>query len=303
MKDLISHGDKWKTTCAILFASSMSPVYLAHTIGYFDIIGVLATIILIRVSNSASKNALMVAVIVMCLMIHESFFIIFFPTLLIHFYISFKNPESHTAIFSFFGLSITFFIFSFLLANMTMSHEDIYWLHSQLLQRTHEELRGDSFAVLGRKIGDNYEIMAACLQGALCYLNIASSLLVTLPTALLINIATWKLLRPHLGIPVSLLICAASFSPLAMHLLAWDTHRWNALMLTTSFLNYCSVAKRYSYTGSADAVSTPAPPYPVIALLLFLNGASTIGLFESYEVGSFPFVESLASWLSSNIKY
>ncbi len=281
---LVNRKNSLLTAAALLFASSLSPVYLAHTIGYFDVIGLLAVIILTQLLNTTYSQWLILPVTLLCLLIHESFFIIFFPLLFIHvIFLQTKNINKNTLLLAGVYATISFPV-AFLLANyalLDLSSRLI--LQNQLEQIASHPLRYDGFSVLVRGIGDNYGIMEPSLFSLWSNLE---SLPVTLPTTIVLNIAIWKIVRPHYNASITLLICLASFSPLAMHILAWDTHRWNALMITTSFLNLCNVARHFP-------IPKIQPSYPVFALLLFLNGASTIGLFEGHEVKQFPFFEEI----------
>jgi hypothetical protein len=80
-----------------------------------------------------------------------------------------------------------------------------------------------------------------------------------------------------------------------MHVIAWDMHRWNALAVTTSFLCLYAV-----FTGLPKVENSPESVklLPILVLLVFLNGASTIGLFEGYSVRQFPFFDNIFSSLS-----
>jgi hypothetical protein len=281
---LVNRKSLLLTAAALLFASSLSPVYLAHTIGYFDVIGVFAVILLTQLMGMRYSQWLVLPITIICLLIHESFFIIFFPLLLVH-VVFFQKKYTQKEMFLLGGgyTAISFSI-AFLLANYALLNASSRGvLQDHLIKIAAIPLRYDGFSVLVRHISDNYGIMEPSLFSL--WANI-ESLPVTLPTAIVLNMVIWKIVRPHHSAAATLVICLASFSPLAMHILAWDNHRWNALMVMTSFLNLCNVARCY------PAPQTQ-PPYPVIALLVFLNGASTIGLFESYEVKQFPFFDEI----------
>lgn len=281
---LINRKNTLLTAAALLFASSLSPVYLAHTIGYFDVIGVFAVILLTQILGSRYSQWLVLPITIVCLLIHESFFIIFFPLLFVHVVFFQKNHGRKAMFLLGSGYAATSFGIAFLLANYALlDAASRAILQDHLIEIASIPLRYDGFSVLVRRIGDNYGIMEPSFFSL--WANI-ESLPVTLPTAIVLNMVIWKIVRPHHSATTTLVICLASFSPLAMHILAWDTHRWNALMITTSFLNLCNVARHYP-------IPKIQPPYPILVLLIFLNGASTIGLFESHEVKQFPFFDEI----------
>lgn len=286
---LVRRQNTLLTATAILFASSMSPVYLAHTIGYFDIIGVFAVILLTQLLREPYSRWLIFPLTIICLLIHESFLIIFFPLLFVHVVFFQKKHAGKNKFFFLVGGYITISLcVAFLLANYALlDASGRLVLQNHLGQIASIPLRLDGFSVLVRHIGDNYGIMEPSWFSLLANIE---SLPVTLPTAIALNIAIWKIVRPHHSTFATWVICLASFSPLAMHILAWDTHRWNALMITTSFLNLCNVAQRYP-------APQYQPPYPLLILLVFLNGASTIGLFESHQVRQFPFLYEIYEML------
>jgi hypothetical protein len=81
MKKLIGSCQDNLIACSILFASSLAITYLAHTVGYYDHVGFLAAFLIINISSRPLKFLLAIPLIVFCLLVHEGFLLIFFPSI------------------------------------------------------------------------------------------------------------------------------------------------------------------------------------------------------------------------------
>lgn len=150
-------------------------------------------------------------------------------------------------------------------------------------------LRPDALDVLGRSSFANAKLMGFLWASGLnWYLEYFRSLLVTWPLAVTFIVFTLKALhRNGYGATWKLLAVLASISPLALLAVAYDVHRFNAMMVMTAFLVLCLCATGLPREVRPVSLAASVPLW--CAFLLFLNGASTIFLFESYQVRSFPF--------------
>jgi hypothetical protein len=287
MKKLIESCQDNLIACSILFASSLAITYLAHTVGYYDHVGFLAAFLIINISSRPLKFLLAIPLIAFCLLVHEGFLLIFFPSIFLSLILASVGSKKWMRL----SFCMAFFaaVIAFILSEATLNSEAMAKLYGELQAHTDIALRGDAFAVLGRNIDSNLEIMIWTWGGLFAIANIFSWL-VTLPSCAFFMASSLPILKvcrlPH----VTWLLVLASLSPLSMHVIAWDMHRWNALAVTTSFLCLYAV-----FTGLPKVENSPESVklLPILVLLVFLNGASTIGLFEGYSVRQFPFLESV----------
>jgi hypothetical protein len=79
-----------------------------------------------------------------------------------------------------------------------------------------------------------------------------------------------------------------------MHVVAWDTERWNALVATTSFLVACLVC----LANGDCALPLSRRASRVAMCVVVLNAMSSIQLMDSYVVKQFPFQEHILYVLS-----
>ncbi len=292
MKKLIGSCQDNLIACSIVFASSLAITYLAHTVGYYDHVGFLAAFLIINISSRPLKFLLAIPLIVFCLLVHEGFLLIFFPSVFLSLILASVGNKK----WMFLSFCIAFFAASlaFVLSEATLDSVAMAQLSGALQAHTDIALRGDAFAVLGRNVNSNLEIMLWSWGGLFAIANIFSWL-VTLPSCAFFMASSLPRLKACPLPRVTWLLALASLSPLSMHVIAWDMHRWNALAVTTSFLCLYAV-----FTSLPKPETSPESGklLPILVLLVFLNGASTIGLFEGYSVRQFPFFDNIFSSLS-----
>ena len=69
--------------CVWLFSSSLAIVFLSHSVGYFDNLGLLTTLCILNIHTFKYKITVALLFFTLCLFSHEGLFIIFFPVILI----------------------------------------------------------------------------------------------------------------------------------------------------------------------------------------------------------------------------
>ena len=178
----------------------------------------------------------------------------------------------------------------FIIANHTLVGSEANEMYVHLQAKTGQTLREDAFSVLVRDSQNNFQMMQSLWSTELQLQRLRSSLLVTAPTFLLFICLTVLILKKaRVNFYLIVLSILASLSPLLMHLWGWDMHRWNTLSITTSFLVLYIV---YSLNKNQPlAISNFI--YPILIFLIYLNGISSIYLFDGYYVKQFPFVEHI----------
>ena len=77
----IKSGGTTSAVVPLVFFSSMSVVYLSHTAGYFDQIGLLLTLLVLSVRSFSLRFLLGIAGTLFCLFVHEAFLVLFFPVI------------------------------------------------------------------------------------------------------------------------------------------------------------------------------------------------------------------------------
>ena len=125
-------------------------------------------------------------------------------------------------------------------------------------------------------------------SGKMRFVELAQSLLVTAPAALFLIHATRTILQKGgISARITTLATLAALSPLLMHLWGWDMDRWNALCITSSFMMLYVASTRCT----PSSLQMSRSHYLGLFLLIFLNGSSSIRLFDGCQVKQFPFLE------------
>lgn len=273
---------------SLLFCSSLAVVFLSNSIGYFDHIGLLVTLIALKLCGFYKKFIFLLISMPFVLLIHEATLIIFFPVIFMSLLFALEK-EGYTVnkILMLGSFSAVVLILALFIGNQTLTEPEVRQMYDSLQANLQHPLRQDAFSVLHRDAKDNLSIMQHLWSSNRRLIDLAYSFLVTAPVFMLFIYFSASILK-KMKIKYYLIVLAvlASLSPLILHFFAWDMHRWNTLAVTTSFLMLFVV-----YTSSSKGQPKAAPRYiyHIFVFLLFLNAISSIPLFEGYQVKQFPF--------------
>jgi len=274
---------------ALVYVSGLGIVFLAHTIGYSDQIGLLITLITLKIQGFYKKLLFIFPATIFALLTHEAFLILFFPTIFISLLLSIEKREKNKfvlfALFSVFSLSL-----AFLASHFTLSPQKTQAIYNSLASQTDIPLRKDAFNVLYQDARSNYQHMQYVWTARERLVQLVQSLMVTLPSLALFIYITYHILKQaQAKSHIIILAILASISPLLLHFFAWDMHRWNTLAITSSFLVlYATYASK---RNPPISLRFSKNIYAIFVFLLFLNGISQIDLFDRYYVKLFPFFE------------
>lgn len=283
--------------CALVYASSIAIGLLAHTVGYFDQIGLLVTLIALLIHGFYKRMLFLGFVLPLAILVHEAIFLMFFPVILLSLWLEMDRPLARTQVLALTIFTIALLGLVWIVGGQTLDPKAALQLYERTQATVEIPLREDAFHVLGRGLSDNVQIMATRWLEGRRYLQLAASWAVSLPSAgVLLGVAVVGLRRTRAGASTVFLAILAGLAPLALHLLGWDMHRWNGLVVTCSLLTLYVVTSRLQ---SQELLTIPATVYPLLVFLIFLNGISTIPLFDGYEIQQFPFVEQQKILLDS----
>ncbi len=274
--------------CGLVFVSSIAIVYLSHFIGYFDQIGLLATLVLLKLNSFRIQVIFTILVFPIILLIHEASLVLFFPILFMS--LLFKACSTNRnirltvlAISSLVLLTMTVFI-----SNSQLEKNEATELYSRAQSESNVQLRKDAFYVLHRSMEDNTKIMNKMWQKKQRTNSFIDTCFVTLPISILFIIISFRVLQQaNVPLGIRLLAVLASNSPLTMHFFAWDMERWNTLAITSSFLILYTVYQHYPLATVGRLRTT----IPILIFILAFSTMSKVPLFDGYYVKQFPFTE------------
>jgi hypothetical protein len=277
--------------CMLVFSSSLAIVFLSHSIGYFDQIGLMIALIALKITGFYKKLQFLLPSMLLLSLIHEAAVIIFFPVIFMSLLFSIKAENEDfikkaTALILF---SLGLIALELFVTGSTLTATEAHNMHNNLHLKVNHTLRLDAFDVLHRNSNDNFEIMKKVWSEKNKFIQLLDSWLVTAPVFMVfIYFSVVILLRSKTGFFIILLSVLASLSPLLLHFFGWDINRWNTLTITTSFLMLYTA---YTYNYKNLIISSGHYSYLLFYILIFFNGTSSIGLFDGYSVKQFPFIE------------
>ncbi len=272
---------------AIVFAASLGVVSLGNYIGIADQLGLMILFLSLGARTFFKRWLVLMTLMPLSLLIHEGILIMFFPVALISLVLAMDGQR----LFSKQSVQVAAFILVSLLTTWVVSQSTIGIKEANQMKANLEEVVGHklhrpTMSIMYWEVSDHARNMKDFRSAPWYWGGLSRQLMVTLPTALFfIFIMVGNLRAQHVDPFIIFMATMAALSPLVLHVVAWDTHRWNMLTITTSFL---ALSATYRVP---DKVSNMNPSsvlcYMAIALI-YLNGISTIPL-RSTSLQDFPF--------------
>jgi hypothetical protein len=277
-------------SAVLVYASSAAIVFLAHTIGYFEQITLLVTLLALRIQGFYARAMFVAVFFSLTLLIHETGFLLFFPVLCFSFLIDLLERPERLKTLTLAGLVLAMMAETLLLGQAHLSHPAVAAMQQSLQAHADFPLRDDAFVLLERSLKDNLRLMVNYWTNPLWLVIQVISSVTVLPTTVYLVIRTWRLLEGKRLAQWAAVI--ASLAPLSLHVLGMDLHRWNTLATTTSFLVFAMMTLR-SPTPSNTAEPVPISLLSWTGILIMLNLTSAVLLFDDYVVQDFPFHDHL----------
>lgn len=286
-----------------LFFSSYALVYMAHMVGYFEVLLLLHTLLLLLIRPFWVRLAVALPVAIFALAIHEMFLFVYLPVILFSFLLQgfaghgkpLRKPVVLAAVGLLLGVSVATTVR--LALNPPMTPAELVLLRDGIAHRVNFPTNAEMYDVLVRSTRDNLYIMRDVASRPPWWRQQLVCLITMAPTVILLLLTTRRLLRAsHRVVSRWLYLGAlvAALSPLAMHLLGFDVARFNAMVIVTSFLALLAVCR---FTDGAPVALSSREHYAVL-LVLLLNMASGDLLMDGRTVRAFPFVRELPGTLA-----
>ena len=291
LKTMIDSNQRPLQLAMLLYVSSVAIPMMANTIAYADHIGLLLTLIILKTRPGAFKLGLSALGFCFALLIHEVNAILFLPLLAISLFIDSQQSDTPKWQLIFTVLIITALaLLSLFMTQALLSAEANQSMGRALSVKVGIALRVDAFATLSRSFMQNFTLISSNIAPQKSITAYAHSLIVTLPTSVILILMASQYFK-SLSLPRLLraLAVLAPLSPLLLHSVAWDYNRWNALVITLSFL--------LLYDGFRRNKPLKLSPFwyrcePLFYFMLFLNGASSLLLLNRTHLKQFPFLIS-----------
>jgi hypothetical protein len=291
VKRLLDRKDLALSCFAMVYTTSLALVFLAHTVGYFDHIGLALALITMRIATAPRKIAFLAVFGSLAILVHEGTFLLFLPTAYLGVFFAAGGARArawsrvHTALAALVAFHALLTVGVGLYAVAT--GDQLARMQEFLRHKVDFPLNSGIFDMaLGRAASVGWERMHGSLVANL------DSIFTVLPALAVINAFTVMTLAaaPRPARAAALL---AGLSPLAMHALGVDMHRWDTLALTTSFLSACLALEWRTDVQDAQATAwwNGMRYVPLLVALIAINASSKTFLFDGESVKQFPFFE------------
>ena len=277
----------------IIYYSSVSTVFLSHTVGYFDHLGLILTLSILIINKFSIKYITAVIGTAICILTHEAFFIIYFPIIFLSLSedITYKDYKRTILLMLLFLGAL---LLTYSLSRAILPESIVGESYNQAQIKTTVPLRTDAFQVQSRDGDDNLLIMNKLWGNGKRWASLLLSILTTLPSTIFIYFVTVKFMKAN-GRSFTLIALAtlASFSPLLLHFTGWDMDRFNSLTILTSFLVFIIFTSPSGRIKEPISMNLSFNAVLFFSLLFILNLSTDIRLFDGYKIELFPFINKI----------
>ena len=275
-----------------LFSSSYAVTYLAHTVGYLDIPLAAMTVLLLLVRDPNMRFLLSIPAVVAGVMTHEAYLVLFLPVLALSFLLQAAGDHRRRLRAGLIRAAVLAMIAGALAVVMarrpSLTVAQTQAFKAQLTQRLDFTPEPTFFLVMAWSATDNLNVMHTLFHKPGWWKTQVVSVFTIAPTVtllLFIALRVWRAGGPRIR-GSSVVLVAAALSPLLMHLLGFDSGRWNSLVILNSFLVLLSIC----YYTEGRAITLSSRVRHIVILVAMLNMASGMLLIESVMIRPFPFL-------------
>ena len=224
----------------LVFASSMSAVFLAHTVGYADHLGMLVALVALLIKRFEIRLIWLLITFPVVIMVHEAVAVLYFPLVWVACWVLAGRRLNGKKMVGLLLLLAVVVTTTVCVSRAQLTRNESLQMRSVIAVRLESvagELRPDAFVPLYRPAASTLEKNRSMWQNEKRKWDFLNSLAVTLiPYLLMAGMAVWLLYRAQVSRIRTGLLVLASLSPLSLHLVAWDMHRWNSLLGVTGLM-------------------------------------------------------------------
>ncbi|NRB42922.1 MAG: hypothetical protein HRU20_31375 [Pseudomonadales bacterium] len=283
---LIKSLDRRLIAAMLIYFSSASMVYQAHSIGFAENIGLSACLISFLIRSFYRKLIFITISFTVLLFIHEANMIIYFPIVFMSL-IFMMNSENRNHPKLLLALAIYMVMLFFFITTQTLDKPTAALMQASAQQRSSLPLNPVHMELLWHS-SDNLLplLMKHWSNPGRIYMFIGSALLI-FPLCFILLRFSFALLKQQPAY-IKWMSFLASISPLLLHFVAWDTIRWNALVLTCSFLMLINIKLHCQGKIYADLKWNKS--LTLAAVILLIQLPMPVLLFDGYQSKHFPFI-------------
>jgi hypothetical protein len=272
---------------ATVFGACFGLTYIAHIVGYLDILLALLELLLLLVPTPKLRALAAWPIAIVAVLIHEQFVLAFLPLVLFQLWLDMPEGSPTRARALKLVPLLAAVVILVAATSLRVPFNDAQSASfQQALGRTADfPLREDCFVVLQRTGLQNVLGTIHDLMGMHGILKLFGGGLIMLPAAVFICLMTRRTLAEH-GRDKFTIVAAlfASFSPFLLSVAGWDFPRWDALVCLQSFLVFMVIQRNRASIDAPVGERTRN-----LAIFLIAIGMATgKPLMDRAEIDSFP---------------
>ena len=315
-------GDRGLAAVILAFAASPGVVFVAHEIGYLDYVGFIAVPLFITWASPTAWASrprrlwpvfyVATALSVVLALIHESMIIMFAPTMWLvmasHVITQIRARSlsrgtrwaliAHAAVAAMIALAASSVIGTI----GTKSPMTIHALQASIQRFANFPLRGDGFEALYRPVRDNLLLLMPWYwRNPDNQRYLTNGLFASLPGLIALSVYGVRLVvrldLPRLArLVLGALLLVATFAPLLLNFVGWDSARWNAICFVAALSGIATLRLFFCAPG---AKGSDARRYRIddpwmitlaaAGIVCGLTSNYSAFLFDGYVVRWFPF--------------
>jgi hypothetical protein len=275
-----------------VFFASYSVTFLGHIVGYFDIPLAIMTVALLAIDDDRWRAAAAVPLCVVAPLTHEMFLVVFLPVVLLSFVLRAMAEDAQQKRLWLIagGLALLCVTVTVIIAaRPSLTPGAAMEMQAQMIARANFRPAAAFFDVFSLSVMDNFRIMRfRHFNDPAWWYDQRVSVAVFLPTLVSLGWCAYWMLRKSAvrawkaALALTLL---AGMAPVLMHLVGWDTGRWNALAGLEMFLALVVVSR---FTEGPET-EMPLMARNLMVLVIALSMASGGLLMDHVQTRLFPF--------------
>jgi hypothetical protein len=266
------------TVACIVFFGSPAMVYLGHTVGYSENLGLLLTFCVLRCRSWKQTYAVSLVGFSVLMFVHELHFLVFYPVVLFALFVQAQqNAESTRWLI---GHFLLIWFVTALISGFLLTPESAALLHGDLVSKVDFSLRADAFSTLHRTTLDNFRVVWDMRLYRGYHTNLLVSLAALALPLLFLLFSFHRLPRANNKTLMAGLLAIAS--PLLLHVFGWDEMRWNAIVLVHAFLVLAIARQAQGGDPKTKSVEVPKAFVPAGLLLVLMMLWIPFPMFDGY---------------------
>ncbi len=289
-----------------VFCASFAVTYLAHLVGYMDVLVAILAIAVLLIRNASLRFAIAIPLCIAGILLHELFFVVFLPVLLLSWMVDAVRAPKQRRLYWTMAAALLL-LCAGLTGKLSLKRartvQEVSVMQAGLARRADFPVREDFFPVLSRSMKDNLRIVRDEFTYRVHFQWFAIGLVELLPTIGLllyvVRLAVVQLVRDQARTVLTMAAFAAAVAPFAMHLQGFDVGRFNALIVVDCLLVLAVVAPR----GNEGRIVLPSWYRNATVMTIALSMASGEGLMDYRGVNQYPFSAGLGGHIGDLIHH